>query len=498
MSRSWDIILIGVVLYAVLACGLLQGMAVFPYGQNFYDEYYLAILDGHLDLPPRVIQVEGHYTPDAVAYLYHGVAPLIPRFLFGWIWPFENWSLAPLSIWIWACAGTLSYHAAFMNAGRRAFAQLGDQGVQLSRYLSIAVWFGGPGMLLAASTTFYHEPIALSYAATGVFVLIWSQYSFNNWPLWKLALPAAMVAAIALHARPNVAIGLYLAAVLLLACLTVTSLKKHWLRIALSLLILGGSGLGFLALNSARFGSVSETHGSFDKSATQYGFVYWGAEDENSDRANAFKRHGKFNAKRIPHNAVIYMFDLPALGTALENARDRFHAYSNQVLAENLGYIRIEAPFAGLIFLWPLWLLLACFSLASGRQAWVNLSIPIAGAAATLFLTLAYGTVTLRYRIDLWPFFSLLALLGISAALRKYAANPERPALKWTVIACFLTGVVITAICVSQLRFFQTGPQLKPSWSLEECKFLMQKKSLPQSDLERICRPPRIDVRNDG
>jgi hypothetical protein len=492
LSRSWDIVLIGMVVYGLLACGLMQSDTVFPYGQNLYDEYYLAILDGHLDLPPRVAQVEGHYTPDGVAYLYHGVAPLLSRFVFGWIWPFETWSLASLSIWIWACLGTLCYHTALMKVAGRDFGKLGDQGVQLSRLLSIAVWFGSPGILLAANTSFYHEPIVLAYALTGGFVLIWSEFAFGSWALRQLALPSALLAAIALHARPNVAIGLYLATVLLLLWLSAKSLRQNWLRVGFALALLGASGLGYLALNSARFGSLTTTHGSFGSSGSQYGFVFWGAEEADSERAEAFKEHGKFNAARIPHNLTIYLLDLPELHRYLDTARKELHAVSARFLAGSLGFIRIEQPYAGLVFLWPLWLLFGTYSVVANRQHWKKLALPVVGTAATTVLTLAYGTITLRYRIDVWPFFALLALLGLSALLPKVVATPRKASLKWGVGACFLIGLLVSAHCVSQLRYFQTGPLIKPSWSRQECEALVNYKKLPLSDLDRLCQPPRI------
>jgi len=492
LSRSRDIILIGVVAYGLLALGLMQADGVYPYGQNLYDEYFLAILDGHLDLPPRVAQVEGHYTPDGTAYLYHGIGPLLTRFLVGWVWPFEAFPLAPVSIWFWACLGTLCYHAAFARMSGPALGQLGAEGEQLGRLLSIAIWLGGPGILLAASTTFYHEPIVLAFALSGGFVFLWSRHAAGERALWQLALPCALFAAIALHARPNVAVGLYLTTVLLLLWLSATALRRHWLRIGLAFAILGAGGLGYLALNEARFGSAAQTHGSFDKSASQYGSVFWGTEDADSERAAAFKEHGKFNIGRIPHNLAIYLFDPPRLGTALDSARDRLHAFAHRSLAGGLGFIRIERPFAGLVFLWPLWLFLAGAAIGARRSDWRKLSLPLAGTLAATVLTLAYGTVTLRYRVDMWPLFALLALLGLSALVPKLAAGHRSRGLKAIAFACFLTGLLVTALTVSQLRFFQASRALKPAWSLEECQALVRVNKLPDADTDRICQPPRI------
>lgn len=492
LRKSWDLIAIGMVLYALLATGLLKSVDGFPLGQNLYDEYFLALLDGRMDLPARVAQFEGHYTPDGIAYLYHGVGPLIPRFVFGWIWPFETYSLAPLAIWLWSCLGTLGLHAAFHKATSGALEQLGSRGLTLSRMLGIAIWFGSPGFLLCASTSFYHEPIALAFAATSLFILIWANVAFGEWPLWKTAIPCAALAALALHARPNVAIGLYFATILALGLLAWMSLRIHFLRIVIALAIMGAGGAGYLGLNAARFGSPTETHGSFSQSDVQYGFVYWGAEDTDSERAQAFKDHGKFNIKRIPHNATIYLFDIPAVTGQLQAVSEAFHASVRSTLAQNLGFIRVESPYVGMVFLWPLWILFAVSAPAAGGQVWRRMAIPLAGGFAIAGLTLAYGTITLRYRVDLWPLLALLALLGASAIAKLFAQGKSGLFLKGALIAAFLIGIAVSASTVAQLRGFQMAPQSKPFWSMEECRHLTGQKDFSDADIERICRPPRI------
>ena len=63
---------------------------------EIYDLYCFAMLDERINLPSRTIRFEGWYTADGAGYSYHGIAPLLPRVVFGWAWP---------SIWFWAVLG---------------------------------------------------------------------------------------------------------------------------------------------------------------------------------------------------------------------------------------------------------------------------------------------------------------------------------------------------------------------------------------------------------
>jgi len=90
------IALCGAALYALL---LLQStrMGLAPFGYEFYDQVWLALLDGRLDLPARVLRLEGHYTPDGTAYFYHGLAPLVTRALLDPFLQIGQVSLSPFS-----------------------------------------------------------------------------------------------------------------------------------------------------------------------------------------------------------------------------------------------------------------------------------------------------------------------------------------------------------------------------------------------------------------
>jgi hypothetical protein len=210
---SLVIAVIGAAFFATLAFQLVLARDYPDAGNDIYDRYYVAILNGRLDLPIRVLGFEGHYRPYGTGYLYHGVAPLLTRFAFGWLVPLDKVSLAPFSIWLWAVVGTAAYHLAFLQVARRVWPKEGRYPGIWAFLLASLVWFGSPGILLAANTSFFHEPIAVSYAATGLFVLVCTRYAIVEQPMrWSLV-AIAFLAAITLHARPNMAIDLYLGTV---------------------------------------------------------------------------------------------------------------------------------------------------------------------------------------------------------------------------------------------------------------------------------------------
>ena len=115
LPLSLAIALCGAALYAGL---LLRSVALEPgaFGADIYDQMWLALRAGELDLPARVLRMEGHYAPDGTAYSYHGVAPLLTRALLDPFVQMGTLSLAPLSIWIWAVLGTACTHAALLTA----------------------------------------------------------------------------------------------------------------------------------------------------------------------------------------------------------------------------------------------------------------------------------------------------------------------------------------------------------------------------------------------
>ena len=489
--HSVIIVFVGAAAYGVLISGVLLDPGAYPLGLSIYDQYFLAIIDGHLDLPARIARLEGHYTPDGTAYLYHGVAPLLTRFAFGWVWPFEHIEMARFSIWFWACLGTVCYHIAFFKVAEPYLSKLDDTGAAISRFLGIAVWFGSPGILAAANATIYHEPISVAYAAAGGFILLTVLVWRRDITALQALLPMALCAAVALHARPNVAVGLYLGTLIAIALILRSGFRKSWLRAMFALAILGAGGMGYLGLNALKFGSATETHGSFEREDVQYGFVFWGIEDANSERAQAFNKHGKFNLRRVPHNLTLYAFDVPDFGTRLEQLGTSFREWVRQNFASSLGFIRVEPPMIGIVFLWPLWFGLAACAFLGGTTPLKQMSAPLLAGLATAVLTVSYGTVTMRYRIDIWPLVSVLALIGMHNMMPRLSLGSISSPVRSLFAVLFLFGTLTSTFMAVRYQNLHTNSRYSPAWSLELCQSLANKKGFSDEDTDRICRPPR-------
>ncbi|MGS4885951.1 hypothetical protein [Roseibium sp. MB-4] len=491
MRQSVYVALFGALVYAVMASGFFLTGDSAPDNPNIYDEYYFALLDGHFDLPPRVVQFEGHYTADGTAYLYHGIAPLLTRYAFGWIWPFAVFPMTGFSIWLWAVIGTFTYQMAFFKIAEQHLGRMGETGPMLARLLGFAVWFASPGMIVVANGTFYHEPISVGYAATGVFVLCCVLVIQRKLNLSKAVLILATCAAISLHARPNIAIGLYAGAMFAVTLLATAKIRRNAATIVAALSILGFGGTAYLGLNALKFGEATQSHSSFQSGSVQYGFAYWGMERADGERAEAFEKYGRFNIGRLPHNIVIYTLDLPDIGPALSSLGEHFRSWAVNTLAADVGHIRVEHPHAGLIYLLPFWLALAVSSFWAQASVWKQFGPALAATLIAAGLTLTYATITLRYRVDLWPAIAVLALIGMSAIMPKLAAGNLGKGLQHGLAALFLLGAITTTYISMGLLKLHANSGFGSLWTFEVCKTFAQTREFTDADIVRICREPR-------
>ena len=206
-------IVISITTYCVLSFSVLMNPEFNHFGSSIYDYYYLRILDGRLDLPARILRFEGHYLADGTAYTYHGVAPLLSRFLLGWFWPFSKIAMGPFSIFLWAIASTILLHYTI----HRLIKKFQPDEVYDTKWqciIAIMVWFASPGLFYVANSFFYHETSVIAYFSSIAFIYAFSRYHFFGGSFaWSLIVMSAS-AALSLHARPNVAVGLYCAVLL--------------------------------------------------------------------------------------------------------------------------------------------------------------------------------------------------------------------------------------------------------------------------------------------
>lgn len=449
-------------------------------GQYFdiYNQYFLALRDGRFDLPMQVLRNEGHYTPDGAGYVYHGIGPLITRAALGWAVDLNTTPLIGLSIWLWAVVGSAFYHL----TAHQVYAKYANLETNFSYIwpvlIGAAAWLASPGILLVANRALTHETITLGYALTaGTLWLFLRVVLLGARPLPAL-IAMSVLAGLCVHARPNVALGLY-GAIALLGLWTLWQVRLRAVLPGIAVAtILIGSGLGFLQLNDAKFGEGGHIHGGFEEGDLQYGSTYWGLEPVDSPRAQAFIEHGRFNAARIPANLTLYLVDPP--GTPLQNAS---RAWFERATA-HLGHIRDEwAP--GIVWLWAPWVLFALLGLtrhATGpsQTRHIPALILIAATSAMALLMASYGTHTVRYRTELWPLIASLGMIGLAHLA------PMRPA-RWQ------TGLLIGAVIFSAAIGLRTAGQYRTAyfkdfeWPQATCAKMVSNKGFSQDRIPDLC-----------
>lgn len=483
--------LLGAALYAWIVFGILAGADPAQFGTDVYDQAWLALREGRLDLPARVIGFEGHYTADGTAQFYHGLGPLITRLALAPFVEIGGRSLAPVSVWFWSVAGTALYHLTFLQVARRAWPAAGQRAVAWSGLLAAAVWLGAPGLVLVSNIALYHEPIAMAYALTAAVVALWSLGMPRGRPTAGMVVGIALLAALCLHARPNLAIGLYVIAV---AAIGLSLLRDGWQALAPALAacaLLGLGGIAYLGLNEARFGTATETHGGFDGAGVQYGSVFWGLESPDDPRARGFIEHGRFNAARIVPNALLYT--LAPAETLSPNAHGIARRMHDAATRHRVGAVRIEGPGGGILALWTFWGIAAGAGLVAGAAALRRHWALVLGTGLAAAVTLAYATVTLRYHVDLWPLIAALALPGLGWLVPRLATRPLGAPMSLALVAVGMIGVIgnLTTAGAYRGAFVGVEGSFFAPWTEQDCRGRAAGRGFDPARIDEICRPPR-------
>ena len=457
----------GIVLGALLYAGMLWLAGVWTTGPHIggflYNYYYLGLVDGSLSVPAQIAGLEGFYDAEGRAYMYHGVGPLITRAL---AWPFVDLTAVDLrvpTIWLFATLGSAAFYAAALS-----FTQgVRPDGRGPGLLIWLMVWGLAPGFILAANGSFYHEPMAFAFAMAGAGVLcLWRlvESDFRGWP-WLIGL--AVAGALAVHGRPHVAVGLYLAAVLVSLAMLWRLRARALVPVGLAMGLLLISGLAYLQLNALKFGSATEITGTVsDASArTVYGFLYWGWEPPDHPRFASQETHGDFMAGRILPNLFFYGVSMG--GEETDGLYRRMTA--------DMGHIRIESPVIGFGLFWLTWCILAVMSAVrrGGPRAflWLGLAATLPGA----LVMLAYTTITMRYRIEVWPVLFVLGIVAFRGLLDR--AGEDREALSRMLRSLWIASVA--ALGVSLLNVYVYHDVLNWDWgtamrSYEDCAAMVR------------------------
>jgi hypothetical protein len=432
----------------------------------------------------RDLKLEGHFTPDGTGYLYYGLLPLITRLPFLPFVDMPTMWISTFSIWLWAVAGNAAYHRAFWLALAHGAGGADKIGGWASALLACAVWFAGPGLIMSATGAVFDEPIVAAYATAGGFVLVLVMAVFGKLPLERAIVLMALCAGLTVHARPHIAVGLYLAVCLIALMLVLRCGLARWKSATAAMAILGAFGLALIAVNAVRFGNPATVHGGFSDEDVQYSSIFWGLESKDSPRAKAFTQVGQFSATRIVPNALIYFGSPPSdLGfNKSVHALEKLHV---RMLADG-DSTTIADPKVGTIFLWPVWTVLMLVGLFQ-RSTWtMPAAAGLAGVTVSAVMLLCYMTITLRYHVDMWPLLALPAVFGLAAVARKATGDPVATRSWRNVLLVLATlGMFVTLQKTVHSRAMNTDKQ--DLWSREYCLELAAKKGFALVRAEQIC-----------
>ncbi len=388
-----------------------------PYiGEWVYNYYYLSILEGRLDVPIQIIGLEGHYTSDGRAFVYHGLSPLLIRAVFSPFVDLTAFDLRYITIWFGAVAGTIGFYLTLLGMLRTVWPENRVASRASHALIWILLWYLAPGLLLVSNASFFHEPIAMAFACLGLFVFYAWRLVEGEKPSFVLLLLMAILAGLAVHSRPHVAVGMYAVMLLALGWSLKTGRQKSIPSVLACLTVLGAFGLLYMQMNALRFGSALTVDGSIDDGEVLYGFVFWGEEKPTSIRFIAVQEYGRFHLARVPYTSMVYL---------LSNGPGWGQDIANAVRLET-GAIRLEAPLLGFISFWAPWyllMLIGVFLVPAMRK--MHLLLLVATLPAFVFV-LCYPTVTARYRVELWPIVFPFAAAAMVLVLRWLDENAHR------------------------------------------------------------------------
>ncbi len=366
-----------------------------------YNYYFLAVINGQLDIPSHAIGREASYIGDKV-YMYYGALPLLMR---GLLYPFvnlEQTSIAAFSVFTFSIVGQSFLQYSLLLKFKQSITNQTSTAVLVGFIvLSILLWFGSATFIILQNSTLYHEPYAASLCLTNIFLglLVKDHFFLGNNRKVNLV-PYAIVSALCLHARMPTALALYCVMVfLLLVQIFKYSKNSATPRFQLSAFIIHGfksyyltlfilfiGGVSILLLNYAKFNDPLAFMGP------NYGYFF--LEGYTERRCNLVPQSDYASILRIIPNLVIY----------LTGSLD-FHWSLSWHL--NTGFGRKEMPVIPFGILWMLPLLSFVFLLLLGVKRFSSITFKyvlmlLALLSIGTLFQLSYPTIAHRYSAELW------------------------------------------------------------------------------------------------
>jgi hypothetical protein len=429
-----------------------------------YNDFFLSLLDGRLDLTPAVIGKEGFYALDGRAYTYFGIFPAFLRLPFHF---FMDLATVPVSrIIVFAASigiGAVS-QSILHTIMRHSSAEYGWSG---KLYLSstLLIWFASPVLILCANGSVYHEPIALGLLE----VMLFAWIVLRGMLLRDESAPGnmitlAVIAGLSLHTRPDLALALYFGVTLFCMLHAWQAYKRYRTEhspavsgikalltpktVVMPMLVLFSFGCLLLFMNWIKWGAP------FDPAPLErYGFILKG--EGFSQRHLAVKSHGRFSILRIIPGAIFHL-----TGVGMEG--HGHFIYEKLTGLFGTGTMRLEDP-TPLLLLWSPWFYAALFTFGKGRKRFIPKSETISYCIlaltllAPMLLMFSYPTITVRYKAEFWPFLFLGLCVLFAKKGQPSPAGPHNRFIRifmwWSVFSAgvsILHSILYRAAWVSQ------------------------------------------------
>jgi hypothetical protein len=367
-----------------------------------YNYYFLAIINGQLDVPAHAIGREASYIGNKV-YMYYGALPLISRVL---LYPFvnlEQTSIAAFSVFMFSIVGQSYLQYSLLQKFRQYLTlQTPCYVIVGFIFLSLALWFGSATFVIIQNSTIYHEPYAASLCLVNIFlgVLIKHDFLLKNSRHISL-MPYAVLAALCIHARMPTALALYCVVVFLIIVQTYKHFKSMSDKAGFNLIaffsygfktyysplfVMFIGGVSILILNYLKFDNALAFMGK------NYG--YFLLEGYSERRCNIVPQSEFASILRVIPNTVIYLTSSTDLHWSLT-----WHLKT--------GFGRKEMPIIPLLVLWLMPLLsfagIIYFIVKNHKKP----SFKYIGALLFLLsigalFQLSYPTIAHRYIAELW------------------------------------------------------------------------------------------------
>jgi hypothetical protein len=143
-----------------------------------------------------------------------------------------------------------------------------------------------------------------------------------------------------------------------------------------------------------------------------------------------------------------------------------------------------------MVFYWLPWFMLALAGVtgrsAGLRHAWA----PVVATGIGALMMASYGTVTLRYRFDLWPFLMALAMLSLPRVLLRLNAEPNSEAVvqKILPVALLVSLIVMPAVMyLYSFRFAEYSGYIPCGPTKPAPRWYRPRKGLGPDAVERLC-----------